>query len=83
MTLLFGKEENEQVAFVVSKKVSPSSVVRHQVKRRFAAAVERFLPRVSRTAKMVFFPKAGAGEATTEAVAAEMEALLKRIRLLS
>lgn len=71
-----------QCAFIVSKKVDNRSVVRHQVKRRLAEAVAGYLPRISRTAELVFLAKGKSVTTSDEEVKKDMEAVLKRAHLL-
>lgn len=70
-------------AFIISKKVSPKSVVRHQVKRKFADLVQFFLPRLPRNLELVFLVKKEAIDLSHEEIKKEMEQLFRRIRLVA
>lgn len=69
-------------AFLVSKKISSKSVVRHAVKRKLADAVAPFLPRLPQNIQLVFLAKQKAAAATRRELQAEVEAILHRARLL-
>ena len=75
--------ESAQAAFIVSKKVSKSSVTRHGVKRKLADAIVSFLPRLPKNVELVFLAKQKAVEATREELKIEVENILRRIKLLT
>ncbi len=83
LVVSYGAADGPKAAFVVSKKIDKRSVVRHEVKRKLSLAVELFLPRLGKNVELVFLAKQKAGAAATEELAAEMEQVLKRERLLS
>lgn len=70
-------------AFIVSKKVSPKSVVRHDVKRKLSDAITPFLPRLPKNVELVFLAKQNAIEKTREELQNEIQTLLQRVKLLS
>ena len=72
-----------QAAFIVSKKVSKSSVVRHDVKRKLSDAITSFLPRLAKNTELVFLAKPKAVESTREELKKEVEAVLQRSRLVA
>lgn len=81
----YGKkaEANQpQFAFIVSKKVDRRSVVRHEVKRKLSAAVEKFVGRLSPSLKIVFLAKPAAANEAGDRLGLELEELLQRARLL-
>lgn len=71
-----------QFAFIVSKKVDRRSVIRHEVKRKLSAAIEKFVGRLSPTLKIVFLVKQAAVKETPDCLGMELEDLLQRARLL-
>lgn len=75
--------QSAQCAFVVSKKISLKSVVRHEVKRKLSDAVGEFLPNIVKSAELLFLAKQKAIEANPEEIKKEMETVLRRSRLLS
>lgn len=70
-------------AFIVSKKIAKSSVVRHQVKRKLSDAVASFLPRLPKNTELVFLAKQKAIVTSKEELKTEIEEILKRAKLLS
>jgi len=81
--LSFGtKSERPQCAFVVSKKISLKSVVRHDVKRKLADAVGKFLPRMKKNVQLVFLPKQKSVTASRSELETEMKQALERARLI-
>lgn len=72
-----------KAAFVVSKKIDRRSVVRHEVKRKLADAIASFLPRLSKNIELVFLAKPKAVQSSREELKAEVEAVLRRTRLIS
>lgn len=71
-----------QIAFIVSKKISPKSVTRHEVKRKLSDAIHPLLPRLSKNLELVFLAKQKATEVSREELQKEVEDLLQRIKLL-
>lgn len=73
---------NPQAAFIVSKKISRSSVVRHEVKRKLADAVTSFLPRLAKNIQLVFLARPKVVESSGDELKKEVESILHRARLL-
>lgn len=71
-----------QVAFIVSKKIAKSSVVRHQVKRKLSDAVAPLLPRLPKNTELVFLAKQKAITSSPAELKIEIEEILKRAKLL-
>lgn len=71
-----------QAAFIVSKKIDKSSVVRHDVKRKLSDGITPFLPRIAKNIKLVFLAKQAAVKISREDLVLEIDLLLKRIKLL-
>lgn len=71
-----------QVAFIVSKKIDKSSVVRHDVKRKLSDGITPFLPRIAKNTRLVFLAKQAAVKTSREGLLLEIDLLLKRIKLL-
>jgi ribonuclease P protein component len=70
-----------QCAFIVSKKISLKSVVRHAVKRKLADAVAPHFPHLPKNIELVFLAKQKAVELGSEEIKNEMAQLFKRTRL--
>ncbi len=83
LMVAYGKTKELQCAFIVSKKVSLKSTVRHEVKRKMADGMARFLPRIGNSSQMVFLPKQKMVEINREDFNKELEAVLKRAKLLT
>ncbi|KKU91142.1 MAG: Ribonuclease P protein component [Microgenomates group bacterium GW2011_GWA1_48_10] len=77
-----GAGENARAAFVVSKKISLKSTVRHQVKRKLSDAVQKYLPRLPKSAELVFLAKGEAVNHRREELEREIGEVLKRAKLL-
>lgn len=75
-------EASAQAAFIVSKKIDKSSVVRHDIKRKLAHVAGLVLARVPKNAQLVFLAKQSAKSATQEEIVKELETCLKRAQLL-
>lgn len=71
-----------QAAFIVSKKIAKSSVIRHQVKRKLADAVQPLLPRLPKNIELVFLAKQKAITSGREELGREVGEVLKRAKLL-
>ena len=71
-----------QAAFIVSKKIAKSSVVRHQVKRKLADAIQSYLPRLPKNTELVFLAKQKAITSGKEELGREVEEILKRAKIL-
>ncbi|MBI3559380.1 ribonuclease P protein component [Candidatus Gottesmanbacteria bacterium] len=69
-------------AFIVSKKIAKSSVIRHQVKRKLADAIQIYLPRLPKNTELVFLAKQKATLATLTELKTEIKVLLNRIKIL-
>lgn len=69
-------------AFVVSKKVSLKSVVRHDVKRKLSEAVEEYLPNINDNTDLLFLAKQPLVDASVEQIKKEIESVLRRVRIL-
>ena len=81
--LSFGsKNAQPQCAFIVSKKISMKSVVRHDVKRKLAGAVGKFLPRMKKNVQLVVLPKQKVVGASRSELEEEMKLALERARLI-
>lgn len=72
-----------QAAFIVSKKISLKSVVRHEVKRKLTETAGKFLPAIPKNVELVFLAKSKAVEATKEELEKELVGVLRRERLLA
>lgn len=79
----YGSSTIPQAAFIVSKKISLKSVVRHQVKRKLADAVQPLLPRLPKNLELVFLAKPQAIAVSPTALQSELLTLLRRIKILS
>ena len=73
---------NSSCAFVVSKKISKSSVVRHSVKRKLSDAIVLFLPRLPKNIELLFLAKSKSITATRDDLKKEVENVLLRAKLL-
>lgn len=83
LSVSFGRgETGPQCAFIVSKKVSPKSIVRHDVKRKLADGITPFLPRVKKNVQLVFLVKQKAAGANKSELLTEVEGVLHRAKLL-
>lgn len=71
-----------QCAFIVSKKVDRSSVVRHAVKRKLSDAIFPFLPRLPKNLELVFLAKQKAITISKDDLFKEVQAVLSRARLV-
>ncbi len=71
-----------QAAFIVSKKIAKSSVVRHQVKRKLSDAIQIYLPRLPKNVELVFLAKQKAITSGREELGREVGEVLKRAKLL-
>jgi ribonuclease P protein component len=78
----FGKNSVAQASFIVNKKVSRSSVDRHDVKRKLADAVSPFLSQLSKNTELVFLARQKAVESTRDEITAEVKEVLRRARLV-
>lgn len=72
-----------QCAFIVSKKISLKSVVRHEVKRKLSDIISIFLPNISKNVQLTFLAKQKLIESTKDELKKEMESVLRRARLIS
>lgn len=72
-----------QCAFIVSKKIAKSSVIRHQVKRKLSDAIQSYLPRLPKNTELVFLAKQKAITSGREELGREIGEVLKRAKLLS
>lgn len=79
----YGSSVIPQAAFIVSKKVSLKSVVRHQVKRKLTDVVQPLLPRLPKNLELVFLAKPQAIAVSPAALQTEIHSLLRRIKILS
>ena len=75
--------ETPQCSFIVSKKISLKSVVRHEIKRKLAEAVVSFLPNIDKSVQLTFLAKQKLVESTKDEIKKEMEFALRRARLLT
>lgn len=75
--------QTTQCAFVVSKKVDRSSVVRHEVKRKLSEAIASFIPRLAKNLELTFLAKQKAVESSQDELKKEVELVLQRARLAS
>lgn len=75
--------DNPRVAFIVSKKIDKRSVVRNNIKRKFSDAITSFLPRLPQKTELVFLARPKAVESTREELKNEIEAVLRRTRLIT
>lgn len=71
-----------QCAFIVSKKVSLKSVVRHEIKRKLSDSVSLFLPNLNKSVQLTFLAKQKLIESTKDEIKKEMESVLRRAKLL-
>ena len=79
----FYKEVDEmRVAVVVSKKTAKTAVTRNLIRRRFYSIMELHQKNLTQKGLMVFYPKKEALTATFDALKAEVEAALRRARLI-
>lgn len=69
-------------AFIVSKKISRLSVVRHQVKRKLSDAISPFLPRLPKNLELVFLAKQKAITISKDDLFKEVQTVLSRARLV-
>lgn len=83
LTVSYGSNAQPTCSFVVSKKVSPKSIIRHDVKRKLSDAITPFLPRLSKNLELLFLAKQNAIEKTREELQNEIQTLLQRVKLLS
>ncbi len=79
----YGKVPGRQAAFIVSKKVDKKSVVRHEIKRKLADAVDPFLNRIPQNTELVFLAKTKAATTARIEITQEVEKILHRAQLLS
>lgn len=75
--------EVAKCAFIVSKKVSLKSVVRHEVKRKLSDSISAFLPNINNNVQLLFLAKQKLIESTKDEIKKEMESVLRRARLLA
>ncbi len=78
----FDKEIGPKCAFIVSKKISKSSVTRHECKRKLSNAVSGFLPRLSKNVEIVFLAKTLVTKTTQEELKLEVESVFRRAKLI-
>ncbi len=78
----YGSSSLPQAAFVVSKKVSTKSVIRHAAKRKLADAVAPYLIHLPRKTQLVFLAKQKAIDVSQKDLQKETEGILKRTKLL-
>ena len=71
-----------QWAFIVSKKVSLKSVVRHEIKRKLSDSISIFLPNLNKSVQLTFLAKQKLIESTKDEIKKEMESVLRRSRLI-
>jgi ribonuclease P protein component len=77
------KRKEPRVAVVVSRKVDKSAVVRNRIRRRVYEEVRRLLPEFTQPAELVFtIYQVETATIPTEELAAEIQGLLKRAKLL-
>ena len=76
------KREMTRMGFVVSTKVSKRAVVRNQIRRRLREAVRLMLPRVVGGYDAALIVKKGAEAADFQALAAEVNSLMVKAKLL-
>lgn len=72
-----------KVSVVVSKKTAKGAVERNRIRRRVYAAVEPFLGKFTREARVVFYPKTEAIKAPMTVLKEEIEVSLKKSKILS
>ncbi|MBI3887648.1 ribonuclease P protein component [Candidatus Microgenomates bacterium] len=82
LLVTYGSQE-PQAAFLVSKKVHKSSVVRHDIKRKLSDAIEPFLPRMSKNVELVFLAKQKSVESSRDELKKEIQTILQRAGLVS
>lgn len=78
----YGSSAIPQAAFIVGKKVSGKSVIRHQVKRKLADAVRPLLPRLPKNLELVVLAKPQAVAVSQTNLQTEFLSLLHRIKIL-
>ena len=80
LVVAYGK--GPKAAFIVSKKISLKSVVRHEVKRKLSDAVAPQMARLGNNVELVFLAKQKAVTQNRESLETEVQTVLKRARLL-
>ena len=76
------REQSVRVGFTVSSKVG-GAVVRNRTRRRLREAVRKLLPQVMSGYDLVIVARARAAEASLGQIAAAVEAVLRRARIIS
>lgn len=79
----FGSGAGPQASFIVSKKISKSSVIRHEIKRKLSDGITPFLPHLGKNVELVFLAKQKAVESDNEKLKIEIESVLRRSRLIA
>ena len=74
--------DSAQCAFIVSKKISLKSVVRHEVKRKLSDTISIFMPNLTKSIQLTFLAKQKLIESTKDELKNEMESVLHRARLI-
>lgn len=70
-------------AFIVSKKIDKRAVKRNQVKRRLAAGVQAFLPKIKSGFKIIFLAKKNILNLTPAELTKEIKSALQKIKILA
>ncbi len=83
LIVAFGSGDGPQASFIVSKKVSKSSVIRHEIKRKLSDGVTPFFPRLGKKVELVFLAKQKAVESNNDNFKIEIESVLYRARLVT
>ncbi|MCL4389985.1 MAG: ribonuclease P protein component [Patescibacteria group bacterium] len=82
LVVVYGRGSGASAAFVISKKISLKSVVRHQVKRKLSDALSPLLNRLGSAVELLFLAKPKAIQTQTGDLQKEIETALQRAKLL-